>query len=374
MAALSPSKRQEVVAGEVEEYRSILAHYKECSQELEARTKPLAECISKLPELPDKGVVRFIMAKLELLMSYMANLGYYMRLKNRGISIAEHPVVKQLAWQRALMERMRPIEQKLKYQIDRLVKLASSEGQMDEELQDRPNLASLEKGLEEEEVAEEEEGRPGEQLYRAPKVAGGVMMNNDVTGGDIKKAERRLAALERSRAVRDLRDEFSDAPVVVGEGKGPMSAEDSRLINKWTEREEYEENNMLRLPTTKQNKAELRRLRSTVLGGSGGSGGTVTLEEVGEMADMAVKKSNLGDIVKASKTMSSGGPPRSGGRSLQDLVDSSNAGEGMVHYDDDILKARHQASRNVELDPMQLGKRPAEASNGKRARPKRRRS
>lgn len=260
-----------MAAAELEEYRSLLAHYKECSIELESRVKPLAEAIHNLPELPEKGVVRFIMAKLQLLMSYMANLGYYMALKKRGGSLAEHPVVGQLAWQRALMERMRPIEQKLKYLIDRLVKLASTDGKLEEELEDRPNLASMEKGLEEDEEGEEggaEEGR-APQTYKAPRVAGGVMMMDDkeVTAGDRKKAERRLAAFERSDAVRNLRDEFSDAPLVVGEGRGAIGAVDGRLMSKYAEREEYEENNMLRLPTTKQNKAELRRLRSSMMGG-----------------------------------------------------------------------------------------------------------
>ncbi|KAF4688092.1 hypothetical protein FOZ63_005948, partial [Perkinsus olseni] len=366
MTDFSPSKRREMLTAELDEYRNLLAHYKECAQELEGRVKPLAEAIHSLPVLPDKGVVRFVMAKLQLLLSYMGNLGYYMTLKKRGGSVAEHPVVAQLAWQRALMERMRPIEQKLKYQIDRLVKLASSDGKLEEEeLEDRPNLASMEKGLEEGDADEGVSGEGAEEsgkLYKAPKVAGGVMMmdDNEVTAGERKKAERRLAAFERSEAVRDLRDEFSDAPVIVGEGRGMVDAAESRLMNKFTEREEYEENNMLRLPTTKQNKAELRRLRNSLMGGSGGSaGGTVTLEEVGEIADMAVKKSNLGDIVRASKTVGSAGTtrPSGGGRSLQDLVDSSAGGDGVVHYDDDILKARHQASRNVELDPMQLGKR-----------------
>ena len=62
----------------------------------------------------------------ELLLSYCTNLCFYFYLKASGIRVSDHPVVAQLVEQRALLEKLRPLETKLKYQIDKLVRAATT--------------------------------------------------------------------------------------------------------------------------------------------------------------------------------------------------------------------------------------------------------
>jgi hypothetical protein len=71
-----------------------------------------------------------------------------------GKSVRNHPVMKQMLKLRYAMEKMHSLDNKLKYQIDRLVKL--SEGNLSkEEIKTgllRPNLASFLSNLGEEDV------------------------------------------------------------------------------------------------------------------------------------------------------------------------------------------------------------------------------
>jgi hypothetical protein len=71
-----------------------------------------------------------------------------------GMSVRNHPVMKQMLKLRYAMEKMHSLDNKLKYQIDRLVKL--SEGNLSkEEIKTgllRPNLASFLSNLGEEDV------------------------------------------------------------------------------------------------------------------------------------------------------------------------------------------------------------------------------
>ncbi len=48
-----------------------------------------------------------------------------MLLKSSGKKVKDHPVVEQLVELRAALEKIKPIETKLKYQIDKLVRIAN---------------------------------------------------------------------------------------------------------------------------------------------------------------------------------------------------------------------------------------------------------
>lgn len=46
-------------------------------------------------------------------------------LKAQGKQVKDHPVINQLVRIRAIIEKMKPIEKKLSYQIDKLVRSAN---------------------------------------------------------------------------------------------------------------------------------------------------------------------------------------------------------------------------------------------------------
>lgn len=110
----------------------------------------------------------------DLLLSYCANVCFYLMLKAEGKSVRNHPVIEVLVRLRNYMERIRPIDAKIKYQIDKLLKAGSTPGKGDgtDALRLKPNPAALgaaAEGEEEEEEGEEED--KADAKYRPPKLA-----------------------------------------------------------------------------------------------------------------------------------------------------------------------------------------------------------
>lgn len=69
--------------------------------------------------------VSYLEAKYHLLLSYCVNLVYYLLRKAAGQSINDHPVVLQMVRIRTLLEKLRPLDAKLKYQVEKLLKVAT---------------------------------------------------------------------------------------------------------------------------------------------------------------------------------------------------------------------------------------------------------
>lgn len=71
----------------------------------------------------DQGL-SFLEVKYNMLLSYLINLTYVVLRKCSGEPIEGHPCIDRLIEIRTVLEKMRPIDHKLKYQIDKLVKNA----------------------------------------------------------------------------------------------------------------------------------------------------------------------------------------------------------------------------------------------------------
>ena len=95
-------------------------------------------------------VVQYLETRQQLLLSYCVDVLFYLLLKARGRSVQNHPVMKQMLKLRFVMEKMRPLDAKLKHQIDRLLQLARMEPEELEQQKQkhgsamlRPNPAAL---------------------------------------------------------------------------------------------------------------------------------------------------------------------------------------------------------------------------------------
>lgn len=71
----------------------------------------------------DQGL-SFLEMKYHMLLSYLINLMYFILRKCSGEKIEGEPCIERLVEIRAVLEKIRPIDHKLKYQIDKLVKTA----------------------------------------------------------------------------------------------------------------------------------------------------------------------------------------------------------------------------------------------------------
>lgn len=57
----------------------------------------------------------------ELFLMYLSYLTYYLLLKVHGVSVEKHPVIDRLLEIRLLLDKAKPIENKLQYQISKLL-------------------------------------------------------------------------------------------------------------------------------------------------------------------------------------------------------------------------------------------------------------
>lgn len=70
--------------------------------------------------------ISFLEVKYHQLLTYLINLTYVMCIKSKGTSINRDPAIDRLVEIRTVLERMKPIEHKLRYQIEKVVKAAAS--------------------------------------------------------------------------------------------------------------------------------------------------------------------------------------------------------------------------------------------------------
>jgi len=155
--------------------------------------------------------ISYLETKHMLMLSYCVNIVMYLLLKSEGVAVKDHPVVVRLVEIRTYLEKLRPIDRKLKYQIEKLLKLASEQNER-EELGDgdgggggdagedplafRPNPDALVSKVEED--AADGDGDGG--VYRPPKMLPTSM--EDFEEGGKSNKEKRKEKEARRRASR----------------------------------------------------------------------------------------------------------------------------------------------------------------------------
>jgi len=91
----------------------------------------------------------YLEMKYNLLMSYCTFLAFYLLMKVEGKPIENHPVVFKLAHIKTLFEKLKPLDSKLQYQIDKMMRLSAAHTNATVSktaLKHKPNIADLEKG------------------------------------------------------------------------------------------------------------------------------------------------------------------------------------------------------------------------------------
>ncbi|KAK1755536.1 Sas10/Utp3/C1D family-domain-containing protein [Echria macrotheca] len=267
---------------------------------LDTLTKSLSSTLEAAPKLsniqPPKDGISLLDVKNELLLSYLQNLIFLILLKLRqaknGVPAEKHLddlVVKKLVELRLYLEKgTRPLEDKLRYQIDKMLRAAddaernakAAEAKVDESesesgsdseeeeagkidgrqissLQSRPNLANFAVEGKATGVSKDSSG-----VYKPPRIAATVMPTTERR----VKTDRR--PMKSATLDEFIADELSTAPVaepsigttIVQGGRKVKTASERRVED---ERRNYEESNFVRLP--KESKKD-RAKRSKVEG------------------------------------------------------------------------------------------------------------
>ncbi|XP_014204056.1 neuroguidin isoform X1 [Copidosoma floridanum] len=216
----------------------------------------------------DKGL-SFLEMKYHMLLSYLINLTYVVLRKCSGERIEGDPSIDRLIEIRAVLEKIRPIDYKLKYQIDKLVKTAvTGTTNSDDPINFKPNpdalVGQLDETEEESGSEEEAEGAKTQKsgVYKPPKLAAVHYDGDETMKEKMRKAEERARRRVVSNTVlRELKEEYLDAPI---EDANDIGQKQASLSREYKRRIEYEENNLTRTQMTKEEKHCLRQM--TTLG------------------------------------------------------------------------------------------------------------
>jgi len=195
-----------------------------------------------------------------LLSSYLIDLCVYMNQKLSGKSVEDHSNSTQLLEIRSVIEKLHPIDVRLKYQLEKLFRFAQQPEQSYQD-DDAPNLDPLSykpnpdalMGRDDMSKAGENGGKNG--LYKPPKFSATRFEEDDtLEKKEMRREQRRMEMVRRGEIVEALREDFGDAPEVVRETYGSAfnEAKSKALDEEDDERREFEEEHMMRLPTSKK--------------------------------------------------------------------------------------------------------------------------
>ena len=182
----------------------LIALTKELTKNLDEVTHSVEPVIAaaRAGELATAEGISYLDAKHLLMLSYCVNIVFYLLLKSEGRSVRDHPVVLRLVEIRAYLEKLRPIDRKLRYQIDKLLKTSAvselAGGQDDGEDEDdplrfKPNPDALVGGAE----AEDAEALAG-GAYRPPKMVPTAMDDFEEGGKSAKQKRKEKEARRRA--------------------------------------------------------------------------------------------------------------------------------------------------------------------------------
>ncbi|CAJ0909311.1 13251_t:CDS:2, partial [Entrophospora sp. SA101] len=205
-------------------------------KELRVKIKEMKEQVDLVKQKTfkvDKGI-SLLDIKYHTLLQYITNLCYLVHLKLDGKSIKNHPVIINLVELRVVLEKIKPIEQKLKYQIDKLI---------------RSTLF----------------GKKSDEIYKAPKLAPVHFEEKGVKSKQEKERARILWKASNSRLVQDLMLEYDDRPEesdIIGGLQHPGGVRIRDKVDKVIEeRNRYEEENFIRLNVSKKEKRKAKMLK-----------------------------------------------------------------------------------------------------------------
>ena len=315
-------------AGGAPELLALAEELKDALEEMRTRAGPLREAVHRGDYATKEGI-SYLDAKHLTLLSYCINICFYILLKAQASSdsgaaarVRDHPVVRRLLEARTYLEKARPIDKKMAYQLDRLLKMAADadkapgdaheedgdDGAFDAEdpMQLRPNVGAL--------LSSRGDGRAasgrgdGDGLYRPPKLVPARMDGGDDDDGEpgvpgskraarVEAERRRRAA--RSTLVRQLDEELTGAPqLVVSDlaAGGGAAAEDIGFIRREAARLQrraaQEEDLFARVPMSKQERQRSKAAERKATGMSA---------QVADFAD------DVADVVTAVQRLERGG-------------------------------------------------------------------
>uniref|UniRef100_A0A8R1XPV5 Neuroguidin n=1 Tax=Onchocerca volvulus TaxID=6282 RepID=A0A8R1XPV5_ONCVO len=187
------------------------------------------------------------------LLAYTRDLIYLMYQMSNGNSIQGDPAIERLVYLRTILERIRPIEHRMKSYVEKLILLTSDTASTNVKTL-RPHPDRLKVDDESEELESEDDGsdenasKAKSKKYVPPKLMA-VHYNEDEEEMEERKIQRARRRALQSSLIQDLRAQYSEAP---------EEFQDDSIVKRKKqediEKRKYEEDYLIRLQMTKKEK------------------------------------------------------------------------------------------------------------------------
>uniref|UniRef100_A0A4W4E710 Neuroguidin n=1 Tax=Electrophorus electricus TaxID=8005 RepID=A0A4W4E710_ELEEL len=250
-------KAERLLTSLTEQVASVTSHIQDLIQRVQEKAYQTSKGLS------------FLDLRYHLLLFYLQDVTHLMCIKSHGQSLKDNSAIHRLITIRTVLEKMRPLDQKLKYQIDKLVRTAVTGNIAENDpLNFRPkpeNLVSKLSQSEDDDSGDDgvKDGSqktvtPTGRKYVPPKIAP-MHYDGDMTEADKQKeqVEKQRRAALRSSLIQELRQQYSDTP---DEIRDRQDFQTEREIREEQHRRNYEESMMVRLSVPRDQKARKRRL------------------------------------------------------------------------------------------------------------------
>ncbi|CAN1160720.1 NGDN [Linum perenne] len=272
MEADQESKKR-IKTDEAPQLSAVLREMKKVLEEVTSRVQSLIAKV-KANAYPTADGMSYLEAKNLLLINYCQSLVYSVLRKAKGLSIENHPVVQSLVETRLFLEKIRPIDKKLEYQIEKLIKDASRPLDVKEsKTNDAEDPLNFHPNPDNMLTIEKPEEIPGVPTpYRIPKIGATKMEDDDKKTRETRNAFRKEKDIDRRSRhgiTKEIFDELQGKPEEIRESFGHESREFEKYQRHWEEREKQEEEMFTRGNISKAEKKQLRQLRKS-RGGLGG--------------------------------------------------------------------------------------------------------
>ena len=308
---LTQADKLDLVLSDAPELLGVLEELGSRVEEVRHTIQPILQAVRE-GGLATTGGVAYLEVRHQLLLAYVSHLAFYLMLKAEGAPVRHHPVMSRLVRIRTMMEKARPLDAKLKFQLDRILR-AGSGAQQGSVLAPNPTamLAHGDDGASSDSsqsdaassVSDAEPGASdGEEVpgtYKPLKRT--AVMYDGEEGAEGARAARNAARqrqkLLASRLYADLRSEFSERPEEqMVEGARGLAARgaglgqdvggelDAKLAKLQAAREAAEEENFSRLQESKEER-RLRKARDRA---------RARTAALGDVEDFATLQSDLG--------------------------------------------------------------------------------
>ncbi|ORM39483.1 Neuroguidin [Babesia sp. Xinjiang] len=262
---LNDSEKLQYMENEHPEFLALLKEFRDKVKVVNEQVLQLVNDES-MTKLCTKEGMEYLDIRNELMLMYVTYLSYYLLLKTHGMPVEKHPVITRLLEIRIMLDKARPIESRLQFEINKLLDERGSQPD-GATPRPRPDLIEVE--------TREEDG-----LYRPPGQL--PLVETDAYARHQKKMQRAEKVVSGKRMLEQAMEQGDeDADDLEHRATTNKTA---KMIKALLERERYEMEHMKRLPMNKLAKKELREFQKHQRNKQGG----IMLEDLSNFASEAM--------------------------------------------------------------------------------------